>query len=98
LRTPTGRRAGPGKGQKRKAEECKRKEKREERSSAVWGWKDLRGRKQPPWKNTREQSLRKPMAFQGEEERDLEGRGKKPGAGEPVPCIPVFGFSERKSE
>lgn len=30
------------------------------------------------------------MAFQGEEERDLEGRGKKPGAGEPVPCIPVF--------
>ncbi len=37
------------------------------------------------------------MAFQGEEERDLEGRGKKPGAGD-VPCIPVFGFSERKSE
>jgi hypothetical protein len=48
-------------------------------------------RQKAAWKNTREQSLRKPMAFQGEEERDLEGRGKKPGAGEPVPCIPVFG-------
>jgi hypothetical protein len=91
LRTPTGRRAGPGKGQKRKAEECKRKEKREERREKQRRL-GMEGpvRQKAAWKNTREQSLRKPMAFQGEEERDLEGRGKKPGAGEPVPCIPVF--------
>jgi hypothetical protein len=53
-------------------------------------------RQKAAWKNTREQSLRKPMAFQGEEERDLEGRGRKPGAGEPVPCIPVLGSLKEK--